>query len=656
MLWDDAAHLTKPVLRSLTGLYYIWFVPGATQQYYPLLHSAFWLEWQIWRDHTFAYHVVNVLQHAAAACLLWGVLRHLQVPGAFLAASLFLVHPVNVESVAWITEQKNTLSAVFYFAAAWCYLIFAESEPRKRTLPWGAVTSRSPGWYGLALGLFVLGLLTKTVIATLPAALLLVFWWRRGSLNVKGDVLPLLPWFALGAAAGAVSAWSERVLIGAQGAEFELGFSHRLVLAGRVIWFYLSKQLWPADLMFFYPRWDIDPADWHWWLYLVGVVLVLAVLTAVAMLVRVRAPLAAFLFFAGTLFPALGFFNVFPFRFSFVADHFQYLAGVGIVTLAAAGAMRLAQRASRWRIPIVAVSAACVVLLGVLAWRQSDHYGHDAIHHYRTIIKQNPDAWVAYGNLAWLLVERQEYSEAIALFHRALELNPRHLESLRDLGTTLQQQGRLEEALPYFERALALDPDPKAAENRYGSALLRSGRAAEAVPHLQRAIELSVEEKAPVPRFHVDLGLGLAAVKRDQEAAVEFERAQRLAGDHYPIATSLLADTLMRLGRDDEALPHLRSIVESEPSDAIHRFDLGRILYNRSQFAEAVPPLEGAIKLRPDLLDAYIVLALSQAELQRPVEARNTAVKALEIARLELPAETVRAIEGRLASVLGPAR
>jgi len=226
-LWDDQAHVTRPDLRSLRGLGRIWFDVGATQQYYPLLHSAFWFEHRLWGDASVGYHLVTLLFHILAACLVLVVLRRLKVRGAFLAAAIFALHPVNVESVAWIAEQKNTLSAVFYLGAMLAYLRF--DQERQRTT------------YVVALGLFVLGLMTKPVVATLPGALLVICWWQRGGLSWRRDVWPLSPWFVLGGAAGLFMAWVERKVIGAQGAAYELNLLERLLLAARVIWFYLGE-------------------------------------------------------------------------------------------------------------------------------------------------------------------------------------------------------------------------------------------------------------------------------------------------------------------------------------------------------------------------------------------------------------------------------
>ena len=243
-VWDDDGHVTRPELRPLHGLWRIWTEPGATQQYYPVLHSAFWAEQRLWGDSALGYHLVNVLLHLLGCLLLYKVLRRLAVPGALLAATVFALHPVCVESVAWISEQKNTLSTVFYLGAALAYLDFDDRRLRGR--------------YALATALFVLALLSKSVTASLPAALLVVFWWKRGSLAWKRDVRALVPWFSLSAVAAAVTPWVESRYVGASSSAYPLGPVERLLVAGRAAWFYLGKIVWPADLVFIYPRWTVD--------------------------------------------------------------------------------------------------------------------------------------------------------------------------------------------------------------------------------------------------------------------------------------------------------------------------------------------------------------------------------------------------------------
>ncbi len=325
-VWDDDMYVTKPALQSTEGLWRIWFEPRTTAQYYPLLYSAFWVQHRLWGDATAGYHITNLVMHLLAVVLVYVVLEKLESPGALLAAGIFAMHPVHVETVAWISEQKNTLSTVFYLASMLVYLKFDGERGGSRRAGWVA-------YFG-ALALFICSVLSKSVTVTLPAAILLILWWRRGKLAWR-DVMPLAPFFAIGLAYGLLTAYAESAWVGATGAAYDLSPVQRGLVAGRVIWFYLGKLVFPAGLAFSYAKWNINPSDWSQWLYPFGVFVLTAILWRVSR--RSRAPLAGFLFFAGTLFPALGFVNVYPFRYSYVADHFQYLASLGVIALAAAG-------------------------------------------------------------------------------------------------------------------------------------------------------------------------------------------------------------------------------------------------------------------------------------------------------------------------------
>jgi len=424
LLWDDDAHITRVDLRSLSGLWRIWFDVGATQQYYPAAHSAFWVFYQIWGDNTLGYHLVNIVLHASSAFLVAVILRRLAIPGAALAAMIFAVHPVGVESVAWITELKNTLSGVCYLGAALMYLRFDESRERR--------------WYALSAGLFVLALFSKTVTATLPAALLVIFWWQRGQIRWREDVVPLLPMFVIGVFSGLLTAWVERAQIGADGPAFAFTFIERCLIAGRAFWFYLGKLVWPTDLMFIYPRWQVSQQVAWQYAYPLALVALLAGLWWYRR--RSRAPLAAVLFFAGTLFPALGFVNVYPFIYSFVADHFQYLASLGIIVLISAGVATLARQ---WQ---TAVSVAIVVPLALLATNQSRQYA-DAETLYRTTLARNPSCWMAYVNLGKLRQEQARaqaddprlLEEAATDFREALRLEPSISQPYNNLGTVVSK-------------------------------------------------------------------------------------------------------------------------------------------------------------------------------------------------------------------------
>ena len=495
IVWDDEQHITKTALRSLDGLRRIWFDVHSTQQYYPLLHSAFWIEAQLFGDDSFGYHVVNVLLHVADAWLVVVLVRRLNIQGAWLAGFLFALHPVHVESVAWISELKNTLSLLFYLGAAIIYQSFDER--------------RSSRDYWLAFALFACALMTKTVTATLPAALLVLFWWKRGKLERKRDVVPLLPWFWIAAASGLFTAWVERTIIGAEGAEFTLDAVQRMLLAGRAVGFYLWKLVWPAELIFTYPHWTVDAGSWSQWLVALVPVAVAVLFYSVRR--RSRSPLAALLIFSGSLFPVLGFVNVYPFRYSYVADHFQYLASLAMLVAVAAAMTQWSERQADLRLRRVlrAAAVALVALLGVRTWRQAHDYA-SAETLYRVTVARNPDSWKEQNNLGRLLA---------------------------------RSPNRMPEAIPHFEAALAVKPDHIMANYSLGIALYVTGRKAEAVPRFRRVIELSgTKPSLMVANSHLLLGAVLMdAPATSAEAVRELETASRLKpGD--PEALAKLAE------------------------------------------------------------------------------------------------------------------
>ena len=609
-LWDDAGHVTNPELQTWSGLGRIWLEPGVTQQYYPLLHSAFWVEHRLWGDAALGYRLLNVLWHALSACLFVALLRRLAVPGALLAGMLFALHPVAVESVAWIAEQKNTLSTVFYLMAALAWLRFEDD--------------RRPARYVVAMLWFVAALLTKTVAATLPAALLVVAWWRRGRLSWRGDVLPLLPWFALGAGLGLFTAWFERTGIGAQGADFSLSWIARVLIAGRVFWFYLHTLVWPADLMFFYPHWPIDPtALWQYVFPIAAIGLVGALVWRVRR-GRGRGPLAAVLLFGGTLFPVLGFVNVYPFVFSYVADHFQYLASLSIFALAAAGLVGVARsdRLGLSRRTMQGMAIALVASLGVLTWSQSQQYT-DSIALYRTTLARNPDSWIAHHNLASELAAQGALDEAVSHAQRAVELKPNFPEALNNLADDLTRAGRATEAVPLAERALQLQPRYAEAESTLGVALMKLGRTDEGVRHFERAIALQ-------PRLaEAHYNLGLAETERGAFAAAipQFAETIRLRPSHAG-AEANWGVALAMTNRLAEARSHFQRALEIDPNSAPLHQTYGRLLMKAGEFDAAAPQLEQALQLDPALPGIHDDLAFTLQRLGRTAEARQHALEA----------------------------
>ena len=491
-IWDDNAYVFEnETLRSLAGLRQIWLEIGATPQYYPLVHTSYWLEYRLWGLEPAGYHLVNVLLHALAALLAWRVLLKLEVPGAWGAAAIFAVHPVHAESVAWITERKNVLSAVFYLGSALAYLssIAAASLRRSRLL------------YIYSLLLFVGALLSKTVTGSLPAALLLVIWGSKRGVESR-DVLRLLPFFALALGLGALTIWMEKVRVGAVGADWDLSAVERLLIAGRAVWFYLAKLAWPSSLSFVYPRWRIDPGIGWQYLFPGAAILAVAVLWRLRNRLG-RGPLVAILFFGGTLVPALGFFDVYPMRYSFVADHFQYLASLGPIALLTATASRgVVGRGGALRTAAGVVLAVAVLGLAQLSWRRLPAF-RNLESLWTATIEVNPNAWLAHYNLANLRRREGDLVAAIHHYRRAVDAKSDLAEAHNNLATCLGLTGRVDDALHHYRRAIAVDPEHALAQFNLARVLEARGEGAQAIEHYRAALRAQPE----YPQAQQRLGL-----------------------------------------------------------------------------------------------------------------------------------------------------
>jgi protein O-mannosyl-transferase len=593
-IWDDDAHLTKPELRALEGLAKIWTHPGATQQYYPLVHTLFWVEHRLWGDWPTGYHLLNILLHCTSALLLLRILRQLEIPGAWLAAGIFALHPIQVESVAWISELKNLLSGVFYFGSLSAYLKFDRS--------------RNPSFYAAALAIFALGLMSKTVIATLPAVILVIFWWKRGRLSLKDDLLPLVPFFLLGTAAGLFTAWAERNIVGAEGSAFHFSFTERILIAGRAIWFYLSKFFWPLDLIFVYPRWQISQIVWWQYLFPAAVLVLLAILVSLSR--RWRAPLAGFLFFIGTLFPVLGFLNVYPFRYSLVADHFQYLACLGIIALVASGIVLQLKQRQLWRHPIgYGLCGALLASLTALTWHQSTMYT-DIETLWRTTIERNPTAWMAHDNLGALLFREGRVREAIVHFQKAVEIDAEQPEPQANLGNALLQNGDVEKAIAQYYNALRIKPNYAEVHYNLGNALLHNGRADEAIDHYEKAIAL----KPDYADAHNNLGIVLFQKGEVDQAIAHYQRAleinpqdlQARANLAWALATSPQS-TVMKAIAVKLAQQANELTGKTDPT-VLHI--LAAAFAQRGQFPEAIETAEHGLQLATAQSKGSLVEAL----------------------------------------------
>ena len=400
-VWDDDSWTTgiPGLLNGFSGLRLMWCEPTALQQYYPLAGTSFWIDYQLWGFRPLPYHVENVLLHAFAALLFWKLLWRLQVPGAWLAGALFALHPVMVESAGWITERKNVLSLVLYLGALLAYGRF-NAFWQDGNLP-GTRVSQPRRWmaYALAFVLFIGALLAKTTAFSLPAVILLMVWWKRGRLRWRADIVPTLPFFGISIGLCLMTAWLEKNHVGASGPEWVIPFPERCLIAGRAFWFYLGKLLWPVNLCFIYPRWQLNAGAWWQWLYPASAAGVLLGLWLARGKIG-RGPATAVFYFVGTLFPVLGFLNAYFMRFSFVCDHWVYLSSLSLIALVAALVARMAEYLRR---PAV-LYGFCAVLpvLEILTWRQCGNYA-DMETLWQSTLARNPGAWMAHYNLGRML-------------------------------------------------------------------------------------------------------------------------------------------------------------------------------------------------------------------------------------------------------------
>jgi protein O-mannosyl-transferase len=624
-IWDDGAHITWPELRSWRGLVNIWMKLGATQQYYPLVHTVFWVEYKLWGNAPMGYHLINILVHVFAALLLVRILRQLDIPGAWLAAFLFALHPVEVESVAWISELKNTLSAVFYLGSALAYLRFDRD--------------RKSEWYFLSLVLFVTGLFAKTVINTMPAALLLVFWWKRKKLRWKEDLAPLTPFFIAGIGMGLLTAWMERALvIGREASVMRLSVLDRCLIPGREFWFYLSKLAWPHPLLFIYPRWQVSGSVW--WQYLFPAAALLLIVGLWAWRRRLGdGPLVALLFFAGTLFPALGFFDAFPFRYSYVADHFQYLASIGVLALAAAGLARvLGWMTNERRVPQVVICAVLLTLLGGLTWRQCRIYADEETL-WRATLPRNPSCWMAHDNLGLILFNKGRIDEAMEHFQAAVALYPDGDVEQNDLATILIRKGRYSEAVPHLERALATDPLFFPARVNLAQSYLRLSNYVAAVGQFRLALQIEPGNLSVLMNlgecFRKQGNLVGAVNCYDLSARLypsEVEPMRRLAGilcetGHTDQAVPVYQKALRLAPHDEDLIVKLgyayatqtnyvaasdcyRKAAQAEPSNPTLHYYLGAALMLQNKMDAARQEIAEALRLRPDYPAARKLLQL----------------------------------------------
>jgi protein O-mannosyl-transferase len=557
-IWDDKnLYLTEnPIIKSADGLFRF-CCTTEPWDFYPVSNASLWIEWRLWEMTSIGYHVTNLILHIAEAILIWIILRKLSIPGGFLAGIIFALHPVNVESVAWISQRKDMLAVLFFLLSILWYLKFdglarLRLAAKQSTAHCPLSTANCFFWYWLSILAFVFAMLSKGSVAILPVLLLGIVWWLRPL--TRHDLLRIVPFFAVAAALTVVNVWFQR-----HGSEViirNVDFVQRLLGAGGVVWFYFYKAILPLNLLFVYPQWHIESGNPLWWLPLSAVLIV----TAILWLYRKtwsRPILIAWVFFCAALAPAMGFTDVFFMRYSLVADHYQHIALIPVIALLAAGFSlwrRKAQGAAYRTANTLA--AAAVAILASLTCLQSAQYS-DEITLYTATLEKNPNSWMVHNNLGIALSQLGQEEKALAEFEESLKLNPDFPQVHVNLGAALIHTDRRQEALEHFRQALKLKPDDPEAHYHLGNVALEEGRLQEAIDYFRQALSAKHDHIEALN----NLGIALVRSGRPQEAIESYQAALAINPDFLGTEANL-GNVYKKLGQSRLAIEHFEKALK----------------------------------------------------------------------------------------------
>jgi tetratricopeptide (TPR) repeat protein len=613
-IWDDEMHVTQnPCIVGPLGLMEIWTTRAA--RYFPLVLTTFWAEHAIWGLKPLPYHLVNVLLHASCAMVLWRVLRVLRVRGALLGAALWALHPVQAESVAWVTELKNTQSCLFYLLTVLFFVKWVAGNAEG--------TARNPRAYGWALLFAALAMASKSSTVVLPVILALCAWWTLGSLRAR-TLASLVPVALMSVAASALSLWTQN-LEGANAPEWKQGLLGRAAVAGMNFWFYLGKLAWPHPLIFIYPRWNVEGSRVASYLPTAGMGALLLFLWWKRH-GRLRPAFLAFGSFFVALIPVLGLLDQYFWRYSFVGDHFQYLASIGPLALAGAGlAVGWEHLGARGGIVKPVCCGALLAVLGVLTWRQCAIY-KDVETLWRSTIALNPGCWMAYNNLGSTYMESGRLDEAAAQFRKAVDVRPDDVEAHVNLALALSRMGRLDEAMVQDRKALEIDPRYETAHNALGDALLQAGHTDEAIDQFKAALAI----RPNFPEAEINYGNAALRIGRVEEAMAHYRKA--LAIDpHNAEAHSNLGSALLGMGRTQEASGQYEEALTLNPDFPTALVNLGNVRLQAGQTEAAAALYLRALKSAPNVAEAHNGLGVALQQEGRLDEAVAQFRKALEI-------------------------
>ena len=577
LLWDDKDWFGAMDwnLRGWQGLWRLWAVPESIQQYYPVTAMSFWIDHQLWGKWTLPPHLENVLIHGASAVLFWRLLKRLQIRGAWLAAAFFAVHPVMVESVAWMTERKNVLCTFFALAALLAHGAGAgwwQSPWQNKTVKAGAV----------AFACFTLAMLSKVSAAVLPGVVLVIGWWLSKQVRWKVEGLRVLPWIVvLMPLVWLTSRMEQAQVVGGDWLP-SLPFADRLLLAGQLPWFYFSKLLWPAHLCVLYEKWPL--AAWQW----AGFGMLMVTL-AVLVWRRWHGSLALVLLFLGTLFPLLGFFEVNGMKYAWAADRWAYLPAMAVCVGAAFWLVRLPR----------GVSAVLLLACGLLTWRQAGLYASmDGF--WQAAVAGSATPWKAHNDYGSQLMDEKRHAEARTHLEAALKIYPEYAGAMVNLASALLELGYHAMAIEWLDRAIALHPERCA------------------VAHYNKAMAFEVMNRP-----------------KDAEASLKVAVAQK---PDFFAAHNELGNLLLVTGQYEEARASFMKLLELRPGDANGLTSIGNIHFFQGESGRALGYFKKALESDPDMTStlantAWIMATAADDTLRDAATALQHASRAAELSK-----------------------
>jgi Flp pilus assembly protein TadD len=654
--YDDNLYITENshIQSGLTWESIRWaFRSTDAANWHPLTWLSHILDCQLFGLRPWGHHLTNVLFHAANTMLLFVILRKMTgaVWRSLFVAALFGLHPLHVESVAWVAERKDVLSTFFFLATLWAYTRYVEC--RIRSAEWGVQRSQAEHptsnithhvsritfhvsfFYLLALLFFAFGLMSKPMLVTLPFVLLLLDFWPLNRLSFpflqhsntpapQLSIPPLqvllekLPFLLLAVIASAVTFLvqkSEGAMERMAGLSFIIRAENALVSYCR----YLAKLFWPVKLSVFYPY----PDQWPGAAVLLAGLLLLGV-TAVVIVRRRQAPylVVGWLWFIGMLVPVIGLVQVGE---AAMADRYSYIPLVGMLILLAWGAHDLL-RSWRYSTAVLSAAAGAAILVCTVLTRQQVAYWKNSETLFRHALGVTENNFLALHNLAGVLSKDGHLPEAIGLFETAIRLRPMDPAPHNGLAYALLQQGSVDEAISQFQQALSYAPNYVRAHDNLGIALSRKGRLDDAIVQFREALKL----KPGDAKAHNNLGMALQAQGRLDEAITQLEQAVALnpynAGTHNNLGMAL-----GRKGRLDEAIGHLRQALKLNPKDAQARSNLGLALSKQGHLDEAIVQFEQALQLKPNSAETHASLGAALAGVGRRAEAISQFTQALKL-------------------------